>query len=56
MIGSGVYLLPASLAAIGSITILAWLAATAGAALIGGIFVWLADSQSPNGWIVFLYP
>ncbi|HEX3667238.1 MAG TPA: amino acid permease [Rhizomicrobium sp.] len=42
MIGSGVYLLPASLAAIGSITILAWLAATAGAALIGGVFVWLA--------------
>jgi arginine:agmatine antiporter len=42
MIGSGVYLLPASLAAIGSITILAWLAATAGAALIGGVFAWLA--------------
>jgi arginine:agmatine antiporter len=42
MIGSGVYLLPASLGAIGSITILAWLAATAGAALIGGVFVWLA--------------
>src|SRR5580658_10016813 len=42
MIGSGVYLLPASLAAIGSVTILAWLAATASAALIGGIFVWLA--------------
>jgi arginine:agmatine antiporter len=42
MIGSGVYLLPASLAAIGSITILAWVAATLGAALIGGVFVWLA--------------
>jgi len=42
MIGSGVYLLPASLGAIGSITILAWLAATVGAALIGGTFVWLA--------------
>ncbi|HEX4159611.1 MAG TPA: amino acid permease [Rhizomicrobium sp.] len=42
MIGSGVYLLPASLGAIGSITILAWLAATAGAALIGGVFAWLA--------------
>jgi arginine:agmatine antiporter len=42
MIGSGVYLLPASLAAIGSITILAWLAAAAGAALIGGVFAWLA--------------
>jgi arginine:agmatine antiporter len=42
MIGSGVYLLPASLAAIGSMTILAWLAATVGAALIGGVFVWLA--------------
>ncbi len=42
MIGSGVYLLPTSLAAIGSITILAWLVATAGAALIGGVFAWLA--------------
>jgi arginine:agmatine antiporter len=42
MIGSGVYLLPASLAAIGSIAVLAWLAATAGAALIGGVFAWLA--------------
>ena len=50
MIGSGVYLLPASLAAIGSITILAWLAATVGAALIGGVFVWLAilDPRTPG--------
>ena len=42
MIGSGIYLLPASLGAIGSISILGWLAATAGALLIGGVFSWLA--------------
>jgi arginine:agmatine antiporter len=42
MIGSGVYLLPASLGAVGSISILAWVAAIAGAALVGGVFSWLA--------------
>ncbi|MGI8840363.1 MAG: amino acid permease [Caulobacteraceae bacterium] len=42
MIGSGVYLLPASLGAIGSISILAWAAAIAGAALLAGVFSWLA--------------
>jgi arginine:agmatine antiporter len=42
MIGSGVYLLPASLAAIGSISILAWAAAIVGAALLAGVFCWLA--------------
>jgi len=38
MIGSGVYLLPASLGAVGSITVLGWLAAIGGAALLGGAF------------------
>lgn len=42
MIGSGVYMLPASLAAIGSSSILSWLVATAGAALIAGSLAWLA--------------
>jgi arginine:agmatine antiporter len=42
MIGSGVYLLPASLGAVGSISILAWVAAIAGAALLAGVFSWLA--------------
>ena len=38
MIGSGVYLLPASLGAVGSISVLGWLAAIGGAALLGGAF------------------
>jgi arginine:agmatine antiporter len=42
MIGSGVFLLPASLGAVGSISIFAWVAATLGAGLIGGVFCWLA--------------
>lgn len=41
-IGSGIFLLPASLGAVGSISIIAWLFATAGAALIGGVLAWLA--------------
>ncbi|MBL8771207.1 MAG: amino acid permease [Phenylobacterium sp.] len=42
MIGSGVYLLPATLGAMGSISILGWVAATAAALTIAGVFVWLA--------------
>ncbi|HEY7789022.1 MAG TPA: amino acid permease [Vicinamibacterales bacterium] len=42
MIGSGVFLLPASLAAVGSISILAWVAATIGAGILAGVFSWLA--------------
>ncbi|HEY1613350.1 MAG TPA: amino acid permease [Rhizomicrobium sp.] len=42
MIGSGIFLLPASLGAIGSISILAWIAASFGAALLAGVFCWLA--------------
>jgi arginine:agmatine antiporter len=38
MIGSGVYLLPASLGAVGSISVLGWLIAIFGAALLGGSF------------------
>jgi arginine:agmatine antiporter len=48
MIGSGIFLLPASLGAVGSISILSWLIATGGALLIGGAFCWLslADPQA----------
>jgi len=42
MIGSGIFLLPASLAAFGSISILAWVAAFIGGALIAGVFAALA--------------
>ena len=38
MIGSGVYLLPASLGAVGSISILGWIVAIGGAALLGLAF------------------
>lgn len=41
-IGSGIYLLPASLGAVGSISIIAWLLATVAAALICGVFAYLA--------------
>lgn len=49
MIGSGVYMLPASLAAIGSSSILSWLTATAGAVLIAGSLAWLAVLQPAAG-------
>ncbi|MBU1374948.1 MAG: amino acid permease [Alphaproteobacteria bacterium] len=49
MIGSGVYLLPASLAAIGSISILAWLAAIAAALVFAAVFAWLATLRADGG-------
>ena len=42
MVGSGVYVLPATLAAVGSISILGWIAATLTALAIGGVFVLLS--------------
>jgi arginine:agmatine antiporter len=54
MIGSGIFLLPASLGAVGSISIIAWLVATLGAALIGGVFSWLAMAD-PNAKGLFAY-
>lgn len=42
MVGSGIYLLPASLGAVGSISILGWVAATAAALMLAGMFAWLA--------------
>ncbi|WP_293902472.1 amino acid permease [Phenylobacterium sp.] len=41
MVGSGVYLLPATLGAVGSISILGWIAATVAALAIAGVFAWL---------------
>lgn len=54
MIGSGIFLLPASLGAVGSISILSWLVATAGAALIAGVFCWLAQAD-PHAKGLFSY-
>jgi arginine:agmatine antiporter len=42
MIGSGIYLLPASLGAVGSISMVSWAAAAICAAFIAGTFAWLA--------------
>jgi arginine:agmatine antiporter len=42
MVGSGVFLLPASLGAIGSISILGWAAAAVAAGMIGAVFALLA--------------
>ena len=44
MVGSGIFVLPASLGAIGSISILGWIAATAAALTIAGVFAWLAGA------------
>ena len=49
MIGSGVFLLPASLGAIGSISIVGYLVAALAAALIGGVFALLAIANPGAG-------
>ena len=54
MIGSGVYLLPASLGAIGSIAILGWIGALLGTILIAGVFSALAALR-PDGGGLFAY-
>jgi arginine:agmatine antiporter len=54
MIGSGIYMLPASLGALGSISILSWLAAAAGAFLIAGALAWCAVID-PEGGGMFAY-
>ena len=41
MVGSGLYLLPASLAPIGSSTIIGWVIATLGALVLAGVFAGL---------------
>jgi arginine:agmatine antiporter len=49
MIGSGVFLLPASLGAIGSISIVGWVIAAIAAALIGAVFALLAIANPGAG-------
>jgi arginine:agmatine antiporter len=44
MVGSGIYVLPASLGAVGSISILGWIAATAAALAVAGVFAWLGGA------------
>lgn len=44
MVGSGVYLLPATLAPTGSISILGWVAAAAAALALAGVFAFLASA------------
>ena len=52
MIGSGVYLLPTSLAAFGSVSILGWIGAIVGATLLAGVFSGLAAVE-PGGHGMF---
>jgi len=54
MIGSGIFLLPASLGAVGSISIVSWLIATGGAVLIAGVCCWLSIAD-PHAKGLFSY-
>ena len=45
MIGSGVFLLPAGLAAIGSISLIGWIITTAGALALALVFAGLAQAR-----------
>ena len=49
MIGTGVFLLPVSLASVGSISILGWVVATAGAAALGLVFAKLGELDPQEG-------
>src|SRR5262245_35197765 len=49
MIGTGLFLLPVSLAAVGSISIFGWLVATAGAAALGLVFAKLGELDTQEG-------
>jgi arginine:agmatine antiporter len=52
MIGSGIFLLPATLATIGSSTVIGWMVALFGAVLIAGTFAVLgATRPDPNGLV-----
>ena len=48
MIGSGVFLLPASLASIGSISLVSWFFTTTGAFMLGMVFVYLEPGVLPK--------
>jgi arginine:agmatine antiporter len=49
MIGTGVFLLPVNLALVGSISILGWVVATAGAAALGLVFAKLGELDPQEG-------
>ena len=49
MIGTGVFLLPVNLASVGSIAILGWVVATAGAAALGLVFAKLGELDPQEG-------
>lgn len=54
MVGSGVFLLPATLAAIGSSTLIGWIIASAGAMLLAGCFALLATLKpTPDGFVEY---
>jgi len=54
MIGSGVYLLPASLAAVGSSSVLGWIAGAVGALVLAAMFAVLGRLKpSPDGLIAY---
>jgi arginine:agmatine antiporter len=42
MVGTGIFLLPATLASVGSVSLLGWLAVTAGAMMLAGVFAMLS--------------
>jgi arginine:agmatine antiporter len=52
MIGSSIYLLPASAGAIGSVSLLGWVAAIAGVAVLGVVFSWLAILRPNAGGLI----
>ncbi|HEY8571060.1 amino acid permease [Phenylobacterium sp.] len=52
MIGSGIYLLPASLGAIGSISLVGWVIAAAGALVLAGAFAALARLRPQDDGLV----
>lgn len=49
MVGSGIFLLPVSMASVGSISIFGWLVATIGAAAIGMMFALLGSVKPMAG-------
>lgn len=48
MMGSGIYLLPVALGAVGSISMMSWAVATLGAGLLAAVFSWLAFLRPQN--------
>src|SRR3954468_18709934 len=49
MIGTGVFLLPVSLASVGGIAVFGWIVATAGAAALGLVFAKLGELDPQEG-------